>query len=150
MGSSCSTYDTPGGEPEGEPETEPEVAKSVIDAPACDPFAGVYRINYAKQTGDCAELPEQLARFSEDSTSSVLSKKCIGTIQVSEDSCDRQEDTTCPVEDDAGASTGQASLKTTLTQASATTLEGTATIQLTTFNGTGCTATYAVSGTKIQ
>jgi hypothetical protein len=147
-GSGCSTYDAPGGDPETEP--DPEIAKSVIDAPACDPFSGVYRVSYAKQTGDCADLPEQLARFSEDSNTSVLSKKCSGSIETSADSCDRTEDTTCPVEDDQGATIGQASLTTTLTQASASELEGTATIHLTRLDGDGCTATYAVSGTKIR
>jgi hypothetical protein len=148
LGSSCSTYDTPGGEPEAE--LDPEVAKSVIDAPTCDAFAGVYRINYAKQSGDCADLPEQLARFSEDSNTSVLSKKCIGSIQTSDDNCDRTEDTTCPVENEQGATIGQANLTTTLSQASGSELEGTATITVTQLDGTGCTASYAVSGTKLQ
>ena len=150
MGSGCSTYDTPGGEPETEPDPDPEIAKSVIDAPACDPFSGVYRISYAKQSGDCADLPDQLARFSEGSNTSVLSKKCSGAIEMSEDGCDRTEDTTCPVEDDQGVTIGQASLTTTLTQASASKLEGTATINLTRLDGDGCTASYAVSGTKIE
>ena len=147
MGASCSTYDTPGGEPEGEP--DPEIAKSVIDAPVCDPFSGVYRVSYSKLSGDCADLPEQLARFSEGSSTSVLSKKCSGSIETSEDSCDRTEDTTCPIEDDRGATIGQANLTTMLSQASASQLEGTATIDITQLDGSGCTGTYAVSGTKI-
>lgn len=148
IGSGCSTYDTPGGEPEAP--LDPEIAKSVIDAPVCDAFAGVYRISYVKQDGDCADLPEQLARFTEDSNTSVLSKKCIGTVETSEDSCDRTEDTTCPVEDDQKAVIGQASLTTTLSQVNSTQLEGTATIKIAQLDGTGCTSTYAVSGTKIQ
>jgi hypothetical protein len=128
--------------------TEPE--ESQIEYSGCEPLSGVYRVSYAKQSGDCADLPEQLARFTDRSNSSALAPSCIGSITNSEDACDREEDATCPVTDDYGASVGQARLTTTFTQASATKLEGTATIALTTLGGPGCTATYAVSGTKIQ
>lgn len=136
-----------GSMPEETP-TEPDT--SLIELPGCQPLSGVYRVSYAKQSGDCDDLPEQLARFTDRSNSSALSPNCIGSITTSEDACDREEDATCPVNDDHGMSVGQARLTTTFTQASDTQLEGTATIELITFSGTGCAATYAVSGTKIE
>jgi hypothetical protein len=127
-----------------------EPAKSMIELPACTPLAGVYRVSYSKRTGDCADLPEQLAQFADRTNASALSPSCISAVETSVDGCDRQEDGICPVNDDTGTSIGQARLATMLSSSDDTHLEGTASISLTTFDGTGCTATYAVSGVKIE
>jgi hypothetical protein len=128
----------------------PETADLVLDAPDCAPLEGMYRISYAKKNGDCADLPEQLARFTDRPSSSALSSKCEGSVEISEDQCDREEDAVCPVSDDTGATIGQASLVTTFSQSAERHIEGMATLRLSTDAGIGCTATYYLIGEKVE
>lgn len=122
----------------------------VIGPQSCAPLQGVYRITYAKRNGDCADLPAQLAKFQDDTTMSALSSACEGTVQTSDDACDREEDGVCAVLDSAGIRIGDAHLNAVFTQTSEIRIEGSATISLTTFAGAACTANYALIGDKIE
>jgi hypothetical protein len=133
---------------EGAPEAPAEL---VIVAPTeCTPLDGAYRVVYAKRSGDCADLPEQLAQFSDRSSTSALNDDCQATVTTSEDDCDREEDAVCPIVGDDHAPIGTANLTTAFTQTSASRIEGMATIELTTTAGTGCSATYALIGSKVE
>ena len=137
-------------EGENAPDAPGEPAEVVLEPFECTPLAGVYRVVYAKRTGDCADLPEQLAHFDDRASSSALSDDCQATVTTSEDDCDREEDAVCPVLTAEGASIGSAKLFTAFTQTSAIRIEGMATIELSTDAGTGCSATYALIGSKVE
>lgn len=129
-----------------EPPLDP--AEVMLEPYACGPFEGSYRVIYAKRSGDCADLPEQLAHFDDRGRSSALSDDCEASVAISEDGCSREEDSVCPVLSNDGAAIGSATLLTAFTQTSAVRIEGMATIQLTTDAGTGCSATYALIGSR--
>jgi hypothetical protein len=130
------------------PEAPPEL---LIVAPTeCTPLDGTYRIVYAKRSGDCADLPEQLAQFDDRSSTSALSDDCQATVTTSEDDCDREEDAMCPIVSEDHSPIGSANLITAFTQTSAIRIEGMATIELSTTAGTGCSATYALIGSKVE
>ena len=131
-------------------EPPPEPAEAVLDPYTCEPLEGVYRVVYAKRSGDCTDLPEQLAYFDGRAESSALNGNCEASVATSEDDCDREEDAVCPVVSDTGAALGSATLVTAFTQTSAIRIEGMATVELTTNAGGGCTATYALIGSKVS
>lgn len=135
----------------GESSPDPSDPSEVVLAPyECAPFEGVYRVVYAKRRGDCADLPEQLAHFDGREHASALNGSCEATITTSDDDCDREEHAKCPVLSDTGAAIGSATLVTAFTQTSEIRIEGSATIELRTIAGTGCTANYALIGSKVS
>lgn len=138
------------GDREAQPEAPDDPAEIVIEPYDCTPLAGVYRIVYAKHSGDCADLPEQLAYFNDRPSTSALNDDCQATVTTSEDDCDREEDAVCPITAEDGAMLGSANLITAFSQTSASRIEGTATIELSTDAGKTCSATYALIGNKIE
>jgi hypothetical protein len=130
-------------------EPPPEPAEVVLEPYECGPFEGSYRVLYAKRSGDCADLPEQLAHFDDRGRSSALSDDCEASVAVSEDGCSREEDSVCPVLSNDGAAIGSATLLTAFTQTSAVRIEGMAKIELTTDAGKGCSAIYSLIGSKV-
>ena len=135
-------------EPTVEP-LPPPTSEVVLEWYECGPFEGTYRVVYAKRSGDCADLPEQLAHFDGRPQSSALNGNCEATVATSVDDCSRQEDSVCPVLSDDGAAIGSATLVTEFTQTSAARIEGKAEIELTTDAGGGCSAVYSLIGTRI-
>lgn len=133
-----------------EPDGQDDPAEVVIEPYDCAPLAGVYRILYAKRSGDCADLPEQLAYFTDRSSTSALSPDCQATVTTSDDDCDREEDALCPIAAEDGATLGSANLVTAFSQTSASRIEGMATIELSTEAGRTCSATYALIGNKVE
>jgi len=129
-------------------EPPPEPAEVVIEPYACTPLAGTYRVVYARRSGDCADLPEQLAFFDGRESISALSDDCEATVSTSEDDCDREEDAVCQVLSENGGTIGTATLVTAFTQTSAVRIEGMATIAVDTA-AADCTATYALIGSKV-
>jgi hypothetical protein len=128
-------------------EQPPATSESQIDNSVCEPLTGSYRIAYAKERGDCAELPEQVAYFALDGDTSALSSQCQGTIETSENGCERTEDCSSPVADASGAIEGEAHMVALFSQVGAGRAEGTVTITLQTTLGVSCSATYALLAT---
>lgn len=126
------------------------IAETHIEPTMCEPLRGIYRVTYARKSGDCADLPVQLAKFHDDTTMSALSSKCDGSVDTSEDGCDRAEDGDCDVTDDSDTSIGTAHLSSMFTQTSEIRIEGSTTISLHTSDGFTCMASYALIGDKIR
>jgi hypothetical protein len=141
LGSGCAS--------ESEP-TLPPTAEVMLAPFTCTGISGVYRVSFVRTTGDCAELPEQLARFTPGANTSALSKDCVGSVETSSDLCDREEETTCAVRDNTGASVGSANLIAVYSQASESRIEGMTTISLVTVGETACTATYSFFGVRVE
>lgn len=134
-----------------EPEEPEEPKELVLNAPPeCAPLAGQYRVVYAKRRGDCADLPEQIASFSDRAHTSALNGSCEAEVSSSEDDCQREEDAVCPIVGTDGTLLGSASLITAFSQTSAVRVEGMATIEINPLVGAGCTATYALIGSKVE
>lgn len=133
-----------------EPE-RPPAEQARIYPTMCEPLLGVYRVTYARKSGDCADLPVQLAKFKDGTTMSALSSSCNGTVETSDNGCDRTEDGDCDIVDDSGVSTGAAHLSSIFKQTSEIRIEGSTTISLETLDGVpSCSASYALIGDKIR
>ena len=129
----------------------PPAEEGRINPTTCELLSGVYRVTYARKSGDCAELPVQLANFKDDTTLSALSTQCKGTIETSDNGCERTEDGDCDVVDATGVPTGAAHLSSIFKQTSEIRLEGSTTISLQTLAGvTTCSASYALIGDKVR
>ena len=129
---------------------QPPAEEARVSPTTCEPLMGVYRVTYARKSGDCAELPVQLAKFKGDTTLSALSTQCQGTIRTSDDGCERTEDGDCDIVDVTGVPTGAAQLSSIFKQTSEVRIEGSTTINLQTLDGvTTCSASYALIGDKV-
>ena len=128
------------------PDAPSDPAEVMLGPFECTPLVGTYRVVYAKRSGDCADLQEQLAHFSDRPSTSALSDDCQGTVTTSEDDCDREEDSVCSIiSEQDGSFLGTAKLVTAFTQTSEMRIEGMATIEL-----DSCSATYSLIGSKIE
>jgi hypothetical protein len=129
---------------------DPETAEVMLDVPECVEYEGAYRISYAMRSGDCAELPDQLATFDTGSSGSSLADHCEVAVVTSYDGCDREEDSSCRVLDASGVQIGAARLLAKFTQPGKDRIEGTTDIEVSLNNGQGCTGKYSFVGSKVE
>lgn len=115
------------------------------DAPFADcdigGLTGTWRFHYDETNGNCGAIADETVALSSSAPSSCTTNSS----SVSGDKCELQDDFTCPLT----SGTGSQRWVEVIDQASATEMDGTATVQLVDDAGDTCRSTYNVTVTKL-